>query len=492
MEKENRAVERRIEEKIYCHSYDSLVREMAKSMELDTDKLFPKEGDDFNYEDINSWIGAVNLQKDQSPSIEFSISSDQGKSEVHFETKKIESIQDPDKATSKEELLYSMALTEAKMRTVSKIAEDTYPAISSQIEEYKKQMELVRDEVLGNKKNNESLDEMLNRVVSRRGMLLASAMVISSLVLSACGVTVQPVEGYVPTSTRPNKATATEVFSKPFPSKTAEPTVTPTKTATPTEAPTPTETEIPLLEVKTTWNEGETAEDFPKCALEDIESGLYAKSVWRAVEKMPGFSKEVWQSDWGQQTYVEREFKAIALGNRSNQKYNMGYNVEEPEFRPMRGVAVCETKINEASVVVITFQILQPYGSTRYDDATGFHHFEFEPNGSSDHAWENARPMGLMNIALENDEDTVMLEWFRKTFLGYTSPVFVYEMTMKTWAEWLPKVGVGHDFHKERNLAGYIVSKKEEISPAVDRFIETGKMDLEKYLFSLLFFRKAY
>jgi len=350
MEKENRGIDRRTEEKIYCHSYDSLVREMAKSMELDTDKLFPKEGDDFNHEDINSWIGAVNFQKDQSPSIEFSISSDQGKSEVHFETKKIESIQDPDKATSKEELLYSMALTEAKMRTVSKIAEDTYPAISSQIEEYKKQMELVRDEVLGNKKNNESLDEMLNRIVSRRGMLLASAMVISSLVLSACGVTVQPVEGYVPTSTRPNKATATEVFTKPFPSKTAEPTATPTKTATPMIEATPTQKP---LELQTKIEAGFDVMNLPVITMEDITSGKLAESERQLIASgeikvdfseasIPGYYYE-W--DTGERGYID-----FGLNQRTNSFLEAGLDIAK---RPIKTISLSRMEINGKWIIVM-------------------------------------------------------------------------------------------------------------------------------------------
>ena len=241
MEKENRIVERRIEEKIYCHEYDSLVREMAKSMEVDEAKIYPTTEGEFNYEDINSWISAVGYKDNKSPDIEFSISSDKGKSKVSFETLKMEGVKQSDKETTKEELLYSMALTEAKMKVVKEIAEDTYPAVSYQIEDYRKQMEQVREEVLNNKENTDTLDEILNRVVSRRGMLVATGLVISSLILSSCGIGTQPVEGYVPTSTRPNKATATEVFTKPLSTKTAEPTTTPTKTATPTEVMTPTE-----------------------------------------------------------------------------------------------------------------------------------------------------------------------------------------------------------------------------------------------------------
>ena len=480
MEKENRIVERRIEEKIYCHEYDSLVREMAKSMEVDEAKIYPTTEGEFNYEDINSWISAVGYKDNKSPDIEFSISSDKGKSKVSFETLKMEGVKQSDKETTKEELLYSMALTEAKMKVVKEIAEDTYPAVSYQIEDYRKQMEQVREEVLNNKRDTDTLDEILNRVVSRRGMLVATGLVISSLILSSCGIGTQPVEGYVPTSTRPNKATATEVFTKPLSTKTAEPTATttPTKTATATEVMTPTETEIPLLKVKTTWNEGETAEDFPKCALEDIESGLYAKSVWKEVEKMPGFSEKVWPSLYATFPMKAYNYKTLVLGGVIEGVYDNSI-----EARPFRGVAVCVTEIDGKSVVVITFQGINPVVTDviglDYKDNKKF----FVADGSS----------GLINVGLENDEDMVTMEWFRKVFLSQHGANFVYDVRQGAVSGyWKPNTGEGNDFNKEQTLISYIEKHREEILTAVDDFMNTGKMNLENYIFSFIMDKRAY
>ena len=38
------------EEKVYSHTYDGLVRELASAMEVDSKKLFPKAEGEFDHE----------------------------------------------------------------------------------------------------------------------------------------------------------------------------------------------------------------------------------------------------------------------------------------------------------------------------------------------------------------------------------------------------------------------------------------------------------
>ena len=85
---------------------------------------------------------------------------------------------------SKEDLLYSMALTEAKMKVVSAIAEEVYPAVAFQISDYRKEMAKMRDEILENKSQTSNFNEVMHSALSRKNVV--SAVVISSMLLSSC------------------------------------------------------------------------------------------------------------------------------------------------------------------------------------------------------------------------------------------------------------------------------------------------------------------
>lgn len=225
---ENRT-EHFLEEKIYCHTYDGLVREMASAMEVDSKKLFPNTEGEFDHEDIESWIGAVKFKEGKVPDIQASLSSDRGLNVIKFDVADQKGIGSLDEKATKEELVYSMALTEAKMKVISDIAEEVYPAVAFQIKDYKREIEKVREEILGDKRENTSLDEVIHGVLSKK--TLAAAVIIGGMVLSACGVSVEIVT--------PN-ATATETQPRVTETVEIEVTKTPTVEATPTIEITPT------------------------------------------------------------------------------------------------------------------------------------------------------------------------------------------------------------------------------------------------------------
>lgn len=222
-------------EKTDCHTYDSLVREMASRLVINDEKILPKEGDEFDYEDINSWIGAVDFAEGKTPNIEVRLSSSKGKDVVKFETQEQETVKSADEKVGNKKLLYSMALTEAKMKVISDIAEDTYPAVAFQIKDYRKEMEKMREEILGNKKENTSLDEVINRVMSKK--TLAAALIIGGMVLSACGSGIEVTSKATATETQPRVTETVDVeVSKTAPEVTETPfvEVTPTVEMTPT------------------------------------------------------------------------------------------------------------------------------------------------------------------------------------------------------------------------------------------------------------------
>lgn len=177
-----------MEEKAYCHTYDSLVEELSSRMEIDDEKILPKEGDSFDYEDINSWISAVDFKEGKVPNLEAGFSTEEGKNPIIISVREQEMIRSADEKVSNESLLYSMALAEAKMKVISDIAEDTYPPVVSQISDYRKEMEKIREEILGSKETNNSLNEILGKTSARSG-LLVSALVVTGLICSACGYT---------------------------------------------------------------------------------------------------------------------------------------------------------------------------------------------------------------------------------------------------------------------------------------------------------------
>jgi|GEM_PF-6725528 len=246
---ENR-IESSSEKKVYSHTYDSLVRELASTMEVDNTKLFPKAEGEFNHEDIASWIGTVEFKGGKAPDIQASLSSDRGRNVLKFEVADQKTVEGGDVPATKEELIYSMALTEAKMKVVSDIAEDTYPAVAFQIKDYRKEMEGVREEILGNNREKVSLNEVVHGVLSRKNM--AAAVIVGGMILSACGFSVEVnTPNTTATETQPS---VTETVPSPIveTATIATPTFEPTATATP-EEPTPTKVPLPE-EIATTMN----------------------------------------------------------------------------------------------------------------------------------------------------------------------------------------------------------------------------------------------
>jgi hypothetical protein len=218
-------------EKVFCHTYDSMVRELSKNMMVREEMLLPKEGEESvgNHESIFSWIKAVDFVEGKTPAIEATFSSNGGGKTVKVDTEEHVAVSGLEEKASKEDLLYSMALTEAKMKVISTIAEDVYPAVAFQISDYRKDMEKMRDEILGNKKEVTNFNEVMHSALSRKN--IASIVVIGSMLMIACGAevnasTTAPATRTTPAVTEtyvPPKATATEIF--------------PTATATETQIP---------------------------------------------------------------------------------------------------------------------------------------------------------------------------------------------------------------------------------------------------------------
>lgn len=224
------------EEKIYCHTYYGLVWEMASAMEVDSKKLFPEAEGAFDHEDNESWIGAVKFKEGKGPDIQASLSSARELKVIKFEVADHKGIGVLDEKSTREELIYSMALTEAKMKVVSDIAEEVYAAAAFQIKDYKREIEMVREVILGDKRGNTSLDEVIHGVMSKK--TLAAVVIIGGMVLAACGVGVE--------INTPN-ATATETPFMPVVTETA-PGVseTPTLEVTPTAEATATQEVAPV------------------------------------------------------------------------------------------------------------------------------------------------------------------------------------------------------------------------------------------------------
>lgn len=166
----------------------------------------------------------------------------------------------------KEELLYSMALTEAKMKVISTIAEEVYPAVAFQISDYRKDMGKMRDEILGNKRQVSNFEEVMHGALSRKNVV--SVMVIGSMVMSACGVIVETG------TTRPTEPTTNPAMTETYTSPTETATEIPTAAAV-TELPITTATEIPteiVTELPTeTQIPTETATELPTATLTETK-----------------------------------------------------------------------------------------------------------------------------------------------------------------------------------------------------------------------------
>lgn len=239
--------ERFSEESSHCYTYDSLVREMASAMEVNSEMIYPVKEGQFDYEDIESWIGAVSFKEGKAPNIQASLSSDRGLRVVKFDVADQKAIKSLDEKATKEQLIFTMALTMAKMKVISDIAEETYPAVAFQIADYRKEMEKVLNEILSDKRENTSLENLIKKVTSRKG--LVAVLVIGGMILAACGVIADKVTPEGRFTSTPNEPPVTETVPAMATATTEviEPTATPetvataTATAEPTIEPTATE-----------------------------------------------------------------------------------------------------------------------------------------------------------------------------------------------------------------------------------------------------------
>lgn len=177
----------------------------------------------------------------------------------------------------KEELLYSMALTEAKMKVISAIAEEVYPAVAFQISDYRKDMGKMQDEILGNKRQVSNFNEVMHGALSRKNIV--STVVIGSMVMSACGVVVET--GTVkPTEPTTNPA-MTETFTPPTETATEIPTA-----AAVTELPTTTMTEIPTAAAVTEISNATATEtQIPTEAASEFPAEVHILSPEELAEK---------------------------------------------------------------------------------------------------------------------------------------------------------------------------------------------------------------
>lgn len=237
------------EQRVYCNSYDELVRGLAKKMEVDKVKLFPTEEENFDFEDIQGWIGLVDFQNREVPDIMVNLSADKGMNVFRFNVKDVKPIEDKDEKETKEQWITRTAITDAKMKVIEGVAEDVYPAVAFQIADYRKEIENIREEILHNKNERLSFEDILEALPSlpssKKGMMgLATTAVVASMILAACMAST-PTNAYEKTATQP---AITEV--SPTYQPTDEPILTPSIEVT--EVPTlqPTETAEPTKVLK--------------------------------------------------------------------------------------------------------------------------------------------------------------------------------------------------------------------------------------------------
>jgi len=209
-------------------SYENFVIELAEKMGVDEKVYLPKEEGEFDYEDIYSWIRAVDF-RNGTPKIERTIKEDGGTKTVKLNTQELDVIKDEDEKLSKEAQLYVMAVTEAKMAVVAELAEDTYPAVRYQMNDVRREMQKVRQEIFGVEDKKKSIKEVLDKMVSRKKIQAATALIIASMILAAC--------------TNPTQVSATEVI---YPTQPVATEVSPTPIyATSTAMETPEATAMP-------------------------------------------------------------------------------------------------------------------------------------------------------------------------------------------------------------------------------------------------------
>ena len=193
-------------------SYENFVIELAEGMKVDENVFLPKKEGEFDYEDIFSWIRAVDFRNGKPPKIERTIKEDRGIKTLELKTQELDEITDENKKLSSESQLYAMAVTEAKMAVVAELAEDTYPAVRYQINEIRREMQKVRQEIFGVEDKEKSVKEILDRMVRSKKIQAATALVIAAMILTACSNPTQINASEIVNPTRP---VATEVSPTP-------------------------------------------------------------------------------------------------------------------------------------------------------------------------------------------------------------------------------------------------------------------------------------
>ncbi len=312
--------ERRLGEQDYREKHERQVRELVAGMEIDYEKILPKDGEKFDIEDIKNWIGAVDFKKGMEPE------------------RKV--VSDINEKVPKEQLLYSMTVTEAKMKVISEIAEGVYPAVAFQIEDHRKEVEKVIKGILDEKKEKFSLNDVLPKINLGKPAVLIDTLVIVSLFLAACGQAKGP-ETPVATATTGPVATL---------SVSANPTETATWTAVPTEIPTETASPTATLNTEDATatqeasNETKKAEILKMLSIElktpeelqnlpvidesDFENGtVLADEMWLIDNVLPP-SDTVLPTSWNIESNPDTGF------------YEMSYNfVTEKDVKSYRGIS---------------------------------------------------------------------------------------------------------------------------------------------------------
>lgn len=236
MGNESENFSKEIEGKAICHSYSSLVDELASRMVVKESVLLTNKKDKFDPEDIFSWIRAVDYKDTKkAPDVQAILSTKQGKETVTFDVRKEATIKSKEEKVTQESLLYSMALTEAKMKMISLQAEEVYPAVAFLIQDYRKAMEKMREEVLENKAEKRSLGDVLSTLTDGSVLPYATALALAVLFLTSCGRNPETTKTLEPTDNQPKitliAPASTEVVTEtPFvETATYEPTATATE-----------------------------------------------------------------------------------------------------------------------------------------------------------------------------------------------------------------------------------------------------------------------
>lgn len=283
------------EERIVCGSYNSLVQNLGLAMEPDISKIFLKKEDKFDHTDLESWVGAVDFSDGEVPDIEVNIPARGEQKAFKFNVRDMEAISGADNKVSPEVMMYSTALAEAKLYrlenkkmqtddggkvTLLEVMDDVYPAIRPQIKEAHKVIEAMREEILGDEAKK-SLSGVLEKLESKKGYRkLMSAAMITGIVLSACGVSIEIVtpkatvtetqpgvtETVGPMTETPGGTTqpgVTETVGPIVTEVTPGVTVTETATIEPTSVPTETATAEPTAIVEIPFENGPSREFSP-------------------------------------------------------------------------------------------------------------------------------------------------------------------------------------------------------------------------------------